>query len=213
MESTGYPFLDYIYEDKSHYIHAKDFKIDVNNPRANSHTVEEDYWKTHEYRTYVDDDDLFLVGESGGFLMNINPKDKFINTELFYEVADYYRKNKVFTTYKEDSIPHRQFRKREQYRRIHGYSAPCLLCHDGSIRNVRITGDHYNFLNYTRIEQLDERSIKKGSTDTASKTYDFPKFFDAQFWMYHWLQAFMALLMATVFEVLPLPFAPKSLML
>lgn len=163
MESTGYPFLDYINEDKSHYKHAKDYG-------------------------FVDDDDLFLIGESGGFLMNIQPGYRFINTELFYEVADYYRKNKVFTTYKEDSIPHRQFRKREQYRRTHGYSAPCLLCPDGSIRNVRITGDHYNFLNYTRIEQLDTRSIKKGIVNTATKHYDFPKFFDAQFWMYHTLE-------------------------
>ena len=163
MESTGYPFLDFINEDKSHYKHAKDCG-------------------------YVDDDDLFLIGDSGGFLMNIRPGYRFVNTELFYEVANYYRKNKVFTTYKEDSIPHRQFRKREQYRRIHGYSAPCLLCPDGSIRNIRITGDHYNFLNYTRIEQLDEKTIKKGVTNTAAKTYDFPKFFDAQFWMYHVLE-------------------------
>ena len=163
MESTGYPFLDFINEDKSHYKHAKDCG-------------------------FVDNDDLFLIGDSGGFLMNIRPGYRFVNTELFYEVADYYRKNKVFTTYKEDSIPHRQFRKREQYRRLHGYSAPCLLCPDGSIQNVRITGDHYNFLNYTRIEQLDEKSIKRGNVNTATKTYDFPKFFDAQFWMYHVLE-------------------------
>ena len=163
MEGTGYPFLDYINEDKSHYKHAKDCG-------------------------FVDDDDLFLIGESGGFLMNIQPGYKFVNTELFYEVADYYRKHKVYTTYRVDSIPHRQFRRREQYRRTHGYSAPCLLCPDGSIRNVRITGDHYNFLNYTRIEQLDDKTIKRGNTNTASKTYDFPKFFDAQFWMYHVLE-------------------------
>ena len=155
-----YPFLDFINEDKSHYKHAKDCG-------------------------YVDEDDLFLIGESGGFLMNINPNAKFINTELFYEVANYYRKYKKFTSYKVDSIPHRQFRKREQYRRIHGFSAPCLLMPDGSIKNVRITGSHYNFLNYIRIEQLDERTVKKGNTNTAKKHYDFPKFFDSQFWMFH----------------------------
>lgn len=160
MAKDNYPFLDYIREDKSHY-------------------------KKASALGYKDDEDLFLVGESGGFLMNIIPGAKFINTHLFYEVADYYRKNKTFTRYKVDSIPHRQFRKREQYRRKHGYEAPCLLLPDGSVRNVRITGSHYNFLNYTRIEQLDESSVNIGVTDTASKHYDFPKFFDSQFWIFH----------------------------
>lgn len=158
MES--YPFLDFINEDKSHYRHAKDVG-------------------------FVDEDDLFLIGDSGGFLMNINPDCTFVNTELFYEVADYYRKYHTYTNYKIDSIPHRQFRKREQYRRLHGFSAPCLRMPDGFIKHIRITGSHYNFLNYIRIEQLDERTIKKGNTNTAKKHYDFPKFFDSQFWMFH----------------------------
>lgn len=159
MES--YPFYDYIQEDKSHYKHAKDLG-------------------------YVDNDDLFLVGESGGFLMNIKPGWKFINTELFYEAATYYKNHKgLYTSYKQDSIPHRQFRKREQYRRRHGYEAPCLQAPDGSIHNVRITGSHYNFLNYVRIEQLDESTITKGNTNTAKKYFHFPKFFDSQFWMFH----------------------------
>ena len=155
-----YPFLDYINEDKSRYKHAKDCG-------------------------FIDDDDLFLIGDSGGFLMNIDPNTKFVNTELFYETANYYKRNKQYTTYKVDSIPHRQFRKREQYRRRHGFSAPCLMMKDGSIRNVRITGSHYNFINYVRMEQLDESTIKKGNTNTAKKHYDFPKFFDSQFWMFH----------------------------
>ena len=155
-----YPFLDYINEDKSRYKHAKDCG-------------------------FVDDDDLFLIGDSGGFLMNINPDTKFVNTELFYETANYFKRNKQYTKYKVDSIPHRQFRKREQYRRIHGFSAPCLRMKDGSIRHVRITGSHYNFINYIRMEQLDESTIKKGNTNTAKKHYDFPKFFDSQFWMFH----------------------------
>ena len=155
-----YPFLQYINEDKSHYKHAKD-------------------------AGYVDPDDLFLIGESGGFLMNINPGYTFVNTEYFTEVADYYRKHKVFTTFKVDSIPHRQFRRREQYRRKHGFEAPCLRYPDGSIHNVRITGGHYNFLNYTRMEQLDESTVKRGNVNTADKFYDFPKFLDSQFWTWH----------------------------
>ena len=158
--AENYPFYDYIQEDKSKY-------------------------KTATEAGYVDPANLFLIGESGGFLMNIIPGAKFINTHYFYEVADYYRKTGKFTNYKVDSIPHRQFRKREQYRRKNGFEAPCLLMPDGSIRNVRITGAHYNFLNYTRIEQLDESSIKKGVTDTAKKHYDFPKFFDSQYWIFH----------------------------
>ncbi len=57
---------------------------------------------------------------------------------------------------------------------------------DGTIKNVRITGHHYNFLNYVPIEQLDESTIKRGSNKaTAKKVRDFPKFFDAQFWTFH----------------------------
>lgn len=156
----NYPFLQYINEDKSHYKHAKD-------------------------AGYDDPDDLFLIGDSGGFLLNINPGDRFINTYLFTEMADFYRANKTFTFYKEDSIPHRQLRKREEYRRKYGFEAPCLLRND-KIVNVRITGAHYNFLNYTMIEQLDYKSVK--STDKASvgkKFYDFSKFIDAQFWTHH----------------------------
>lgn len=157
----NYPFLDFINEDKSRYKHAKDCG-------------------------YVDDDDLFLLGESGGFLMNIRPGWKFVNTELFYEQANYYKAHKgQYTSYKVDSIPHRQFRRREQHRRKYGFTAPCLMDDKGNIHNVRITGSHYNFLNYIRMEQLDERTIQHGNTNTAKKHYDFPKFFDSQFWVFH----------------------------
>lgn len=156
----SYPFLQYINEDKSHY-------------------------KTAREAGYNDPDDLFLVGDSGGFLMNIQPGDRFINTHLFHEMADFYRKNKCYTRFKEDSIPHRQLRKREEYRRRHGFTAPCLL-RNGIVHNVRITGSHYNFLNYTMMEQLDESSTKAtAKSSTGKKHYDFSKFIDAQFWTFH----------------------------
>ena len=155
-----YPFLQYINEDKSHYKHAKDCG-------------------------YNDPDDLFLIGESGGFLLNIQPGDKFVNTHLFTEAADFYRKNKQYTFFKVDSIPHRQFRKREEYRRRHGFTAPCLL-RNGKVQNIRITGGMYNYLNYTMIEQLDTNTAKSTlNASTGKKKYDFPKFIDAQFWTWH----------------------------
>lgn len=156
----NYPFLNYINEDKSHY-------------------------KTATEAGYDDPDNLFLIGESGGFLLNIQKGDKFVNTHLFTEMADFYRKNKKYTNFKEDSIPHRQLRKREEYRRKHGFTAPCLL-RKGKTVNVRITGDHYNFLNYTMMEQLNESTAKAtAKSSVGSKYYDFSKFIDAQFWTFH----------------------------
>lgn len=155
-----YPFLNYINEDKSQYKHAKD-------------------------AGYDDPDDLFLIGDSGGFLLNIQPGDRFINTHLFTEMADFYRKNKKYTFLKEDTIPYIQLRKREEYRRKHGLTMPCFV-RNGEIQNIRITGNHYNFLNYTLIEQLDTKTAKStNKASVGSKIYDFSKFIDAQFWTWH----------------------------
>ena len=157
---NSYPFLQYIREDKSRYRRAKD-------------------------EGYKDPNDLFMIGESGGFLLDIREGDKFVNTHLFHEMADFYNSNNhKYTLYKEDSIPHRQLRKREEYRRKNGYTAPCFI-RDGKVRDLHISGAMYNYLNYTIIEQLDESSIihtDKGST--AKKKKDFPKFIDAQFWTF-----------------------------
>lgn len=158
--TTGYPFLDYILEDKSRYKKASE-------------------------AGYVDPYDLFLIGDSGGFLMNINPQIKFVNTYLFTEMADYYRENNEYTSFKPNSIAHTKLRKREQYRRKHGFDAPCLLYPDGTVHMCHITGSHYNFLNYTRMERLDESSIIKGNKNVATKHFDFPKFIDAQYWTFH----------------------------
>lgn len=158
-----YPFLDYINEDKSKY-------------------------KTATEAGYKDPDNLFLIGDSGGFLLNINPNHKFINTELFSETSKYYLDNNLqYITAKKDSVLERQFRKREEHRRKVGYIAPCLWTPEG-IKNVRITGAHYNFLNYNKIVQLDTKTIVSGKTNTARKINSFPKFIDSQFWFWHILE-------------------------
>lgn len=159
MADGKYPFLEYIEE----------------------HDKEKKYKKASDCGWY-DPHNNFLIGDSGGFLLNIRP-GKFVNTELFNEAARTYQATGRYTQFKVDSIPHRQFRRRECDRRRNGFSAPCWQNPDGSIEDVWITGGHYNFLNYTRMERTDESSVivtEHGAT--AKKIYSFPSFIDAQFW-------------------------------
>lgn len=159
MADGKYPFLEYIEEPDK----------------------EKKYKKASDCGWY-DPHNNFLIGDSGGFLLNIRP-GKFVNTELFNEAARTYQATGKYTQFKIDSIPHRQFRRRECDRRRNGFSAPCWQNPDGSIEDVWITGGHYNFLNYTRMERTDESSVivtEHGAT--AKKIYSFPSFIDAQFW-------------------------------
>lgn len=159
MADGKYPFLEYIEEPDK----------------------EKKYKKASDCGWY-DPHNNFLIGDSGGFLLNIRP-GKFVNTELFNEAARTYQATGKYTQFKVDSIPHRQFRRRECDRRRNGFSAPCWQNPNGSIEDVWITGGHYNFLNYTRMERTDESSVivtEHGAT--AKKIYSFPSFIDAQFW-------------------------------
>ena len=159
MADGKYPFLEYIEEPDK----------------------EKKYKKASDCGWY-DPHNNFLIGDSGGFLLNIRT-GKFVNTELFNEAARTYQATGRYTQFKVDSIPHRQFRRRECDRRRNGFSAPCWQNPDGSIEDVWITGGHYNFLNYTRMERTDESSVivtEHGAT--AKKIYSFPSFIDAQFW-------------------------------
>ena len=161
MADGKYPFLEYIEEPDK----------------------EKNYKKASDCGWY-DPHNNFLIGDSGGFLLNIRP-GKFINTELFNEPARTYQAIGKYTQFKIDSIPHRQFRRRECDRRRNGFSAPCWQNPDGSIEDIWITGAHYNFLNYTRMERTDESSvIITNHGATAKKIYSFPSFIDAQFWTF-----------------------------
>lgn len=161
MADGKYPFLEYIEEPDK----------------------EKKYKKASDCGWY-DPHNNFLIGDSGGFLLNIRP-GKFVNTELFNEAARTYQATGKYTQFKVDSIPHRQFRRRECDRRRNGFSAPCWQNPDGSIEDIWITGAHYNFLNYTRMERTDESSvIVTNHGATAKKIYSFPSFIDAQFWTF-----------------------------
>ena len=69
-EEYVHPFIRFCEEDKSHY------------PTAQS-------------KGYIDHENDFLVGESGGFLCNIS--FKFINTYLFKEVGNFFEENGYYT--------------------------------------------------------------------------------------------------------------------
>lgn len=188
MESS-LPFIDFIKEDKSKYPKASE----TVNPKTG--------------KAYIDPHDDFLVGDSGGFLMNWS--FKFIDTSIFSEVAQEYEKNirdpeivswvnsldipstenrgKFFyCPFPTGSLQYDNFWKRETDRRRRGMTAKCKLLSTGEIVDLHITGDHYNYLNYGRImrtpteqerQELDERGLYKQELIEG-----FPRFWDGDYW-------------------------------
>ncbi|MFW6377321.1 MAG: hypothetical protein ACOCZ5_01620, partial [bacterium] len=175
-------FYNYILEDKSKYKKARSVK----NPRTGYN--------------YIDPHDDFLMGDSGGFLFNIN--FVFRRTFRLAPVAPMYdASRKRYTPYAKNSIMYDEWRKREERRRYEGFTAKCKLYHediekydmlmesgeideaDKLLHDITITGEHYNFINYGRILKLDRSSVKKDSS-SANKIPGFPQFFDSQYWYY-----------------------------
>ena len=170
-----YEFFNYICEDKSKY------------PSATS-------------EGYVDKDDEFIIGESSGFLMKND--FVFINTHVFNETARFYEKHGFYCKAKPGEPDYISFYARETYRRKYGMTSNCkLLISDIEeyynpktndkrkkelLKPLRISGDHYNFLNYGRIyrslrpDELEYYKDKKGKI--PKKKYGFPNFIDGQYW-------------------------------
>ena len=157
------PFQEYILSDKSRFPKASD----TINPKTG--------------RKYIDPDNDFLIGDSGGFLMNIN--FTFTNTKAFREAGITYDKHKKFTFDDVDSFEYNKFVDVEEHRREYGLTKNCKLTKSGEILPLHITGEHYNFINYGIIEKLDRTSI--GSIyDPPKKNWGTPEFFDSQYWIF-----------------------------
>ena len=183
------PFISYINEDKSKYRFANsEFNKSIN---AN----------------YIDDNNDFLIGNSGGFLMNID--FKFVNTHLFTKVAKDHSVNKLNTKlrtwieglpekrtenrnkyyycpYLKGSIEYDRFWSKETYRRRNGMIAKCKLLKNGEIVDLHITGDHYNYLNYGRMQRTptsNERKYLHNIGDYKTELVDgFPRNWDGDYW-------------------------------
>jgi len=98
-----------------------------------------------------------------------NPDGIWINSVLFSEAANHYRKYGRYCDLKWDSSEGHDFWMSELNKRINGVT----------IGGASITGDHYNYLNYTRIKRIPNNTT--GETRRVRKIIDFPSFYDGDY--------------------------------
>lgn len=175
------PFIDYILEDKESY-----------KPLSSSIC-------RFTGKPWIDRDNDFLIGESGGVLMKID--FIFVGTEIFSRVADFYEKHGCYCLEPDDSPNAVKFWQREMDRRVKGVQAYCKLYikdipaylaaksdaeRKALLHKVRITGDHYNYLNYGRIERApnekERKQLDKEGRFKVNTVEGFPRFWDGDYW-------------------------------
>ena len=180
-ETGRSPFIDYILEDKESY-----------KPLSSSIC-------RFTGKPWIDRDNDFLIGESGGVLMKID--FVFVGTEIFSRVADFYEKHGCYCLEPDDSPNAIKFWQREMDRRVKGVQAYCKLYikdipaylaaksdaeRKALLHEVRITGDHYNYLNYGRIERApnekERKQLDKEGRFKVNTVEGFPRFWDGDYW-------------------------------
>lgn len=180
-ETDRSPFIDYILEDKESY-----------KPLSSSIC-------RFTGKPWIDRDNDFLIGESGGVLMKID--FVFVGTEIFSRVADFYEKHGCYCLEPDDSPNTIKFWQREMDRRVKGVQAYCKLYikdipaylaaksdaeRKALLHKVRITGDHYNYLNYGRIERApnekERKQLDKEGRFKVNTVEGFPRFWDGDYW-------------------------------
>lgn len=180
-ETGRSPFIDYILEDKESY-----------KPLSSSIC-------RFTGKPWIDRDNDFLIGESGGVLMKID--FVFVSTEIFSHVADFYEKHGCYCLEPDDSPNAIKFWQREMDRRVKGVQAYCKLYikdipaylaaksdaeRKALLHKVRITGDHYNYLNYGRIERApnekERKQLDKEGRFKVNTVEGFPRFWDGDYW-------------------------------
>lgn len=180
-ETGRSPFIDYILEDKESY-----------KPLSSSIC-------RFTGKPWIDRDNDFLIGESGGVLMKID--FVFVGTEIFSRVADFYEKHGCYCLEPDDSPNAIKFWQREMDRRVKGVQAYCKLYikdipaylaaksdaeRKTLLHKVRITGDHYNYLNYGRIERApnekERKQLDKEGRFKVNTVEGFPRFWDGDYW-------------------------------
>lgn len=98
----------------------------------------------------------------------------FKDTKRFSPAANYYQEHGKYTDLVPGTEAWKQFWREERRRCLEGYEV------DG----VKITGYHYHYLNYFRIDRAVE--VTQGGRTFKKRTYDFPDFYDGDydfFWL------------------------------
>lgn len=102
-----------------------------------------------------------------------------VNTREFQRSALYFEKYGFYTDSPPGTYDHKQFWDEETNRCINGYS----------VGGIKITGYHYQYLNYCPILRtvVDSYEIT-GKRQSAAKTVAFPAFWDGDYRYYHFVE-------------------------
>lgn len=176
------PFIDYLCEDKSKYPKASEGISYITN------------------KPLYDPDDDFLLGNSGGILMNIN--FIVINIERLSKSADTFDEYGTYCDYDPSTPAYESFWQRETSRRKKGVIIKAKLYYkdipkffdkdttdeerDLLLKPMRITGAHYTYLNYGRIERTpnarEREKLKREGAEHVETVMGFPRYWDGDYW-------------------------------
>lgn len=176
------PFIDYLCEDKSKYPKASEGISYITN------------------KPLYDPDDDFLLGNSGGILMNIN--FIVINIERLSRSADTFDEYGTYCDYDPSTPAYESFWQRETSRRKKGVIIKAKLYYkdipkffdkdttdeerDLLLKPIRITGAHYTYLNYGRIERTpnarEREKLKREGAEHVETVMGFPRYWDGDYW-------------------------------
>lgn len=176
------PFIDYLCEDKSKYLKASEGISYITN------------------KPLYDPDNDFLIGNSGGILMNID--FIVINIERLSKAADTFDEYGTYCDYDPSTPAYESFWQRETSRRKKGVFIKAKLYYkdipkffdanttdeerESLLQPLRISGAHYTYLNYGRIERTpndkERARLKHEGAEHVETVMGFPRYWDGDYW-------------------------------
>lgn len=101
-----------------------------------------------------------------------NPEGIWINTEVFSEEAKHFRRYGRYSDAQPGTMAYKEYWDEQLKRRTEGYT----------VGGARITGAHYDYLNFCPIKRINEAEAKGVS---VAKKRDFPDFWDYDYNYFH----------------------------